>query len=43
MTGFEISGLCPYISIIGHYSGAGKFLLLQVTGDGEGEIQYCEY
>lgn len=42
MTGFAVSGFCPFIAIKGQYNGTGKFLLLQVSGDGEAEIQYCE-
>lgn len=43
MTGFELSGFTPYMSVRGRYEGSGKFLLLQVDGTGDGEIQFCKY
>lgn len=43
MTDFQISGFVPFMSVRGNYEGSGKFLLLQVTGSGDGEIKYCTY
>lgn len=43
MKSFSLSGFVSKISLKGHYDASGKLLLLQVTGSGEGEVQYCEY
>lgn len=43
MKSFSLTGFCSYISVKGHYDASGKLLLLQVTGEGEGEVQFCEY
>ncbi|KAJ6635880.1 Protein takeout [Pseudolycoriella hygida] len=43
MSGFEITGFTPFMSVRGHYVGSGKLLLLPVTGSGLGEVLFGEY
>lgn len=43
MDKFEVTGVTPFVSILGQYEAFGKLLLVPITGKGEGEVQYCKY
>lgn len=43
MTKFELIGHCPLVGFKGKYNVAGKILLLPVTGNSDGEVNFCKY